>query len=486
MKNRYSFFIASMLVICAAAMPAQAQSVAAANGPDPREISVPAIQTPMGTLAGVKELPARLELPDLFTFSNGKKVRTLAEWKRRRVEIRRTLAYYAVGQMPPAPGNVRGEVVRTETVLGGKAKYRLVKLSFGPGRKLELYIGIFTPAEMKGPFPAIISQASEPPGGPELPRSPQGPNQGKGEDVLLMVGPGATPQISRKLPEPTAEQIAQTRSDVLGRGYALVVYNDNDCAEDTTLREPDGSFTFRHTRFPAAYPDYDWGVLAAWAWGASRIADYLETDPEIDAHELLITGASRSGKAAMIAAAFDDRLIGAPVVTGGGGVGAYRFAGDDRSESLDMMEKKYPNWFSPRLHEFWGQREKLPFDEHWFLALAAPRPFIALEGDADTISLPLAVRKSVEAARPAWKLYGVPTSRLGVHYSHHPHAFTTEDWTAMMDFVEKELHGKPSQQNFDRTLTMEERSAAVAELAHREAPAPPQLHGATPTAGGVE
>ncbi len=62
------------------------------------------------------------------------------------------------------------------------------------------------------------------------------------------------------------------------------------------------------------------------------------------------------------------------------------------------MQKKYPNWFSPHLHEFWGQREKLPFDEHWFLALAAPRPFIALEGDADTISLPTAVKQSFEAA----------------------------------------------------------------------------------------
>jgi hypothetical protein len=88
----------------------------------------------------------------------------------------------------------------------------------------------------------------------------------------------------------------------------------------------------------------------------------------------------------MIAAAFDDRLMGAPVVTGGGGVGAYRFAGPRGSETLDIMQKKYPNWFSPNLHQFWGQREKLPFDQHWFLALAAPRPFIALEGDTDRIS----------------------------------------------------------------------------------------------------
>jgi hypothetical protein len=163
-------------------------------------------------------------------------------------------------------------------------------------------------------------------------------------------------------------------------------------------------------------PGYDWGILAGWAWGASRVADYLEHDPSIDASKLIITGASRNGKSAMIAAAFDDRLMGAPVVTGGGGVGAYRFAGPRGSETLDIMQKKYPNWFSPNLHQFWGQREKLPFDQHWFLALAAPRPFIALEGDTDRISLPEAVRQSMLGARPAYALFGAQ-DRLGVNFA---------------------------------------------------------------------
>ncbi len=55
--------------------------------------------------------------------------------------------------------------------------------------------------------------------------------------------------------------------------------NPNDCAEDTTLREADGSWSFRTTRFAPAYPGYDWGILRIWAWGVSRVADYLETDP---------------------------------------------------------------------------------------------------------------------------------------------------------------------------------------------------------------
>ena len=171
------------------------------------------------------------------------------------------------------------------------------------------------------------------------------------------------------------------------------------------------------------------------------MTDYLETDRAIDKRKMIVTGASRNGKSSMIAAAFDERLMGAPVVTGGGGVGAYRFAGPKNSETLDIMQKKYPNWFSPNLHEFWGQREKLPFDQHWFLALCAPRPFIALEGETDAISLPAAVRASVAGAEPAYQLFGIKDG-IGVNYAKHGHAFTADDWTALMDFFDRHFQRK--------------------------------------------
>jgi hypothetical protein len=124
------------------------------------------------------------------------------------------------------------------------------------------------------------------------------------------------------------------------------------------------------------------------------------------------------------------------------------------------MQKKYPNWFSPHLHEFWGQREKLPFDEHWFLALAAPRPFIALEGDADIISLPDAVKHSIQAAQKVYEFLGAKEN-LGVHYSHHAHAFTQEDWTAMMDFFDEHSRGMKVDRAFNHFLTDAERDAAT-------------------------
>jgi hypothetical protein len=457
----------------------------AQNGPDPREIPVPRIKTALGTLPGVNELPIRSELPDVMVMNDGKKVTTRAQWEKRREETKRILAYYAVGAMPPPPGNVKGRELKSEIVLDGTVRYRLIHLTFGPAEKLTLDIGVFTPTQ-GGPYPAIILQGGTPPGGAVLPRLPQGPNQGKGEDVLMLVGRGPVvlPPVSdtagatartrpagRGFPAPTAESMARQRADVFHRGYALVVFNPNDCAEDTTLRNEDGSWAFRNTRFYPAYPGYDWGILAGWAWGASRVADYLVTDPSIDKTKLIITGASRNGKSSMIAAAFDERLMGAPVVTGGGGIGAYRFAGPRKSETLDIMQKKYPNWFSPNLHEFWGQREKLPFDEHWFLALAAPRPFIALEGMTDAISLPDAVKHSIEAAQPAYTLFGAK-DHLGVNYADHGHAFTNEDWTAIMDFFDKTLRDKKVERTFDRFPTEVELDAAAQAATAGRGPAP--------------
>jgi hypothetical protein len=434
----------------------------------PREIPVPPLASPLGVLPGVAELPPQPDLPDVLARASGPRVKTAAEWPARRREILDTLAYYAVGQAPPPPGNVRGRELQAQSLGGGKFHYRLVRLTFGPGGILGLDVGIFTPAG-PGPFPAVIMPAGTPPGATPLPRLPNGPTQGRGVNVLLVVGGGDTPPAARgegMRPggpggPPDPERIAAA-SRALARGYAYVIFNHNDCGEDTTLRQPDGSWAFRTTRFFPAYPGHDWGLLRSWAWGVSRIVDYLVTDPAIDASKLIVTGVSRTGKSALVAAAFDDRLaMGAPVVTGGGGVGAYRFAGPRQSETLDVMMTKYPNWFSPHLHEFRGQREKLPFDQHWFLAACAPRPFLALEGDADVISLPEAVRRSLAGARPAYALFGA-ADRLGVNYAPHGHTFNDDDWNALLDFADWHLLGKPVARRFDRFPTEAELDAALA------------------------
>lgn len=430
-------------------------------GPDPREIPVPPIHTAMRAMPGVDKLPSRVEMPDPLVMNDGRKVTTAAQWAKRRAEIRQILEYYAVGKAPPPPGNVKGREVSSKLLLNGKVTYRLVHLTFGPNEGLSLDIGIFTPAG-NGPFPALISPAGSPPGAPRLPLLPQGGNQGTGQDALLIVGPAAAaggsggrgrgPNAgSGRGVSASPEETIAAANPALAHGFAYVMFNNNDCGEDTTLRNPDGSWAFRTTRFYPAYPGYDWGLLQGWAWGVSRIVDYLETDPAIDAKKLIVTGVSRTGKSAMIAGAFDDRIaLTAPVASSGGGTPAYRFSGADRGgkEGLTEMVRKYPNWFSPHLHEFWGQPDKLPFDEHWFLALVAPRPFIALEGTHDQNVNANGVRQSFHAALPVFSFLKAG-DRLGVSWADRPHGMVQGDWDALLAFADKFLLGQNVARRFD-------------------------------------
>jgi hypothetical protein len=439
---------------------AEAQPTTAASRPDPREIPVPRIPTALGTMPGVHELPVRKEMPDILVMNDGTRVTTQEQWQKRREEMRRILEYYAVGMAPPPPGNVKGREIKSQSVLGGKAKYRLVHLTFGPGESLALDIGIFTPSE-GGPFPALVMPGGTPPGATPLPRQPQGPGQGRGVDALLAVGPAEpaakteTPPKKKGFGGPTGAESIAARNAALAHGFAYVMFNNNDCGEDTTLRNPDGSWAFRNTRFYPAYPGYDWGLLRGWAWGASRIVDYLATDPSIDRTRLIISGVSRTGKAAMVAGAFDDRwAMVAPVASSGGGTPAYRYSGAERGgkEGLSEMMRKYPNWFAPHLHEFWGEADRLPFDQHWFLALAAPRPFIALEGTNDQNVNINGVRQSWLAAMPAYELVAA-RDRLCVNWADRPHGMVQGDWDAMLAVADRFLLGRPVERRFDQFPT---------------------------------
>jgi hypothetical protein len=82
-----------------------------------------------------------------------------------------------------------------------------------------------------------------------------------------------------------------------------------------------------------------------------------------------------------------------------------------------------------------------------------------LEGDSDTISLPDAVKHSILAAQPVYEFLGVK-GNLGVHYSHHGHALTGEDWTALMDFFDKTSRGMKVEQSFDHFPTDADLDAA--------------------------
>src|SRR5436190_6186712 len=114
----------SLALTCMLAFVLYGSGQAQAPVSESPEIPLPPIRTSLGSMPGPAELPVRREMPDVMVMNDGTRVKTREQWSKRREEIKRILSYYAVGQMPPAPGNVKGREIHIESVLDGKAKYR--------------------------------------------------------------------------------------------------------------------------------------------------------------------------------------------------------------------------------------------------------------------------------------------------------------------------------------------------------------------------
>jgi hypothetical protein len=408
--------------------------------------SIPQNKAAMGTFPDVNDLPVRKEMPEVMTMNDGTKVTTVGQWRQRREEMKQILEYYELGHAPPPPGNVTGQDIKSLTLLDGTVKYRLVHLKFGPEEKLGFDIAIFTPAK-GGPFPTIINPSFFNTPGVAVTSNPAvAVTNQPAVTVTNAATTNSSARPGRGFRGPvTPEQAALVFSNQLSRGYALVTYRYTQCGEDNA--------SFRSSSFYPAYPDYDWGVLLGWAWGLSRVVDYLETQPFVDKSKLIALGHSRLGKLTMVATAFDERIsLGVPAGSSGAGTGAYRFCGPGRGgkEGIEDMTRKFPYYFVPRLKEFTGQMEKLPFDAHWYIALTAPRPWISVEGTDDQNCVPNAVKQSVLAAWPVYAFLGVSTNRVGVNYEPHRHGLTPDDWTAALDFADQQLRGMDHHRRFDQ------------------------------------
>jgi len=199
----------------------------------------------------------------------------------------------------------------------------------------------------------------------------------------------------------------------------------------------------------AAYPDHDWATLAVWAWGAMRAVDYLLTLPQVDPQRIVVTGHSRSGKAALLAGALDERFaLVAPQGSGCAGAASYRFqrAG---AETLADITRNFPHWFVPRLAPFAGKEARLPFDQHFLFALVAPRPLLTIDAEGDAWAGPYGTQVSHLGARPVYEFLGA-AGKLSFSLRPGQHELTDEDWRTLLDFADQQLLGKKNDRRFDR------------------------------------
>ena len=350
----------------------------------------------------VKDLPLRAAMPDPLVADGGQRITTVDQWRQRREQMIQILEEYEYGHMPPPPGNVKGHEVASKPLMDGKVKYRLVHLTFGPEEKLGFDLGIFTPAEtatVKGPFPTLIT---------------------------LSFG--------------VNESAASRYQVALDRGYAVVLIGYQQLGADNP--------TYRKTAFFPAYPDYDWNDFSAWAWGISRCVDFLQADPLTDKSKIMAMGVSRLGQAVLLAGAVDERIaLVAPV---GGGM-ALRFSGKGRGngQGIDEIVDQNTYWFGPRFAEFRGQTDKLPSDQHWLLALAAPRLFILCNALSDQYGNANAAAQTYLGAKSVYAFLGVPDN-LGVSFRPGQHGMNATDWEAILDFADQKLLKRGGNRRFDQ------------------------------------
>lgn len=349
-------------------------------------------------------------IPALMKFSDGRSVCSKEDWAERRQEIKKMLTDCEYGTMPDAPKEVRTKwAAYDENALAGKAVWLKAEIEFDtPGGRCRIPFDLMLPKSQEK-VPAFVFLSFE-------------------DSVPNKYYP--------------AEEIADS-------GYAVAMLHYEKVAGDSVetagngIKEVYGS-------------DYIWGTLAIWAFAASRVADALCERAEIDTARLTVIGHSRLGKAALLAGAFDDRFW--CTVSNDSGCSGAALSRGKQGERIENIVKNFPYWFCPDYENYAGREEELPFDQHFLLALAAPRLLYVASAAKDLWADPAAEYRGALLASEAYSFMGLKgledvrksddgapevgtmlhEGRLGYHLRDGMHYLSREDWKKVIGFLKKQ------------------------------------------------
>jgi hypothetical protein len=318
------------------------------------------------------------ELPDPLTFKNGTKVTTDAMWRARRTELVEDFEREVYGRRPVAIPKVTWHVVKTidgregESATVTKQLLGRVDNSAHPAMSVNIQTVLTLPAHAQGRVPVIIQFGG---GGFEIPPSfsvsPNpcaAPSRGQAAPAR---GAAAGPGGSGTTPPPTWQQ------QILSKGWGYAVLNVGSVQGDCAAGLQAGIIGLVNKGQPRTLDD--WGALSAWGWGASRVLDYLESDRAVDASRVGVQGHSRSGKAALLAMALDERFaIGYISSSGQGGAKLHR---RKYGETIENLASRFHYWMGGNYLKYTGRWDALPVDSHELVALCAPRPVFISAGN---------------------------------------------------------------------------------------------------------
>jgi hypothetical protein len=385
-------------------------------------------------------------LPDPLTLNDGKPVKDAKTWtQKRRPEIVKIFETQQYGVAPGRPADESFDVFDKGTpALNGKAIRKQVTIYLskdktGPSIDLVVYL----PASAKKPVPMLLSINF-------------GAVQNAVDDPGIKPETVWDPKTNTRIVPPAGRGFGRLNVEPFldaGIGVATFYYGD---VEPDYLAGFSNSIRARYLK-PGQIergPE-DWGSIAAWAWGMSRVEDYFETDKDVDAKRVAIHGVSRLGKTVMWAGAHDQRF--AVVIASCSGEGGAALSRRNYGETIAHLTAptRYPYQFAANYGKYGGFPDTAPMDANMLVALIAPRPLLLQTGSTDTWSDPKGEFLAEVAAGPVYKLLGkqdlgtdvwpaakVPLFSDGLNYYMHDggHGMVPTDWDIYVQFLKAHLH----------------------------------------------
>jgi hypothetical protein len=391
-------------------------------------------------------------LPDPLVGADGQAVTSPDAWReKRRPEVLKLFEQYVYGKAPGRPQGVACEVRSVDAdALGGKAVRKEVTIHLAAkGKTPKIDVVIFLPKGSKRPAPVFLGLNFD-------------------GNHTIHPDPGIRPSDVRALKSqepgtPGSEMVAKARGSsyrrwpleqILARGYGVATAWYGDIEPDFA-----GGMRFGvrqlYVRLDRPAPADDaWGAIGAWAWGLSRIMDYLETDADIDARRVALIGHSRLGKTALWAGAQDERF--ALVISNNSGCGGASLARRQYGETPARITTSFPHWFCGNYRKYAFRVGDLPVDQHLLMALIAPRPLYVASAEEDRWADPRGEFLSAKGADPVYRLLGTDglpaaempavgqpiSGAISYHIRRGKHDVTEYDWQRYMDCADRHLKGR--------------------------------------------
>jgi hypothetical protein len=374
-------------------------------------------------------------MPDALTLKNGREVTTAKQWwEERRPQIVQDFNEYVYGKVPGDVPAVHWSVVATDQeLLGGhpviaKELIGTVDNRAYPRLAVNLRMTLVVPADAKGPVPVLMMFGPSVFPAPNEPSADELARINAAEKALLIQQDPSLRQVfathpawEPNLPAPfvfpqfNADGDPPSTWELIAAGWGFASLDPASVQADNAEGLTRGIIGLVNKGQPRR-PD-QWGALRAWAWGAGRGLDYLETDPAVDAKHIGIEGVSRYGKAALVTMAYDQRF--AMVLVGSSGKGGATPLRRNFGEAVESLTGGEFYWMAGNFLKYGASEASfgsktpgdIPVDSNELIALCAPRlTFISYgipaKGDAPWLDQRGSFMATV-AASPVFTLLGV-------------------------------------------------------------------------------